>query len=61
MNLFTNTLIYLSLTCLTIESKLRLKFHLFSKQANINKRFFSSTQNYSQTVLFILKHECGHL
>ena len=44
MNLFTNTLIYLSLTCLTIESKLGLKFHLFSKQANINKRFFSSTR-----------------
>ena len=51
MNLFTNILIYLSLTCLTIESKLRLKFHLFSKQANINKRFLVQLEQFSNSFI----------
>ena len=39
MNLFTNKLIYLNLTHLTIESKLKLKFDSFSKQTKISKLF----------------------
>ena len=38
-NLFTNTLLCLSLVCLIVEPKLMLNFGLFAKQTNINKLF----------------------
>jgi len=38
-SLFTNTLLYLSLVCLIVESKLMLNFGLFAEQINMNKLF----------------------
>lgn len=35
MSLFTNTLLYLSLSCLIVEPQLGLKLNLFVKQTNI--------------------------
>ena len=46
MNLFTNTLLYLSLTHLIVELKLRLELNLFAKQKNINNFFLELNLNY---------------
>ena len=40
MSLLTDKLLYLSLTCLIIESKLKLELGLVAKQMNINNFFF---------------------
>ena len=46
MNLFTNALLYLSLTHLIVELKLRLELNLFAKQKNINNFFLELNLNY---------------
>ena len=52
--MFTNTLLYLSLTCLIIKPKLRFELGFFTKQTNINKYFSSQTQViYGQFSSFI--------
>ena len=52
--MFTNTLLYLSLTCLIIKPKLRFELGFFTKQTNINKYFSNQTQViYGQFSSFI--------
>ena len=52
--MFTNILLYLSLTCLIIKPKLRFELGFFTKQTNINKYFSSQTQViYGQFSSFI--------
>ena len=52
--MFTNTLLFMSLTHLIIKLKLRFELGLFTKQTNINNYFSSQTEVvYRQLSSFI--------